>query len=141
MGTPSGHKMRSHVHSSLFSSDVLLVVGYMCGWVWATLTPFLSMDVHAIFVAVRPRQVGHGETDIKAFQGFTHDFQHIRFTATLPKYVVSSPVCPDRLRFPPNLLSLPGVKRPEREADNSPQSSAKIQYECCLTTLSVAKIL
>ena len=93
MGTPSGHKTGSHVHSSLFSSDVFLVVSYVCGWVCTSLTPIPSRDVRVIFLAVGARQGGHAATDIKAFQGFTHDFQHIVVTKTFRKYVVSSPVC------------------------------------------------
>jgi hypothetical protein len=46
----------------------------------------------------------------------------------------SSPQLPERFWIPPSLLcstkvSLPGVKRPGREADNSPPSSAEVK-EC-----------
>ena len=81
----------------------------------------VSRDVWVIFVAAGARQGGPAETDIKALQGFTNDFQQNTVTTTFRKCVVPSPVCPDS----PNLLSLPGVKRQERQADNSPPSSAK----------------
>jgi hypothetical protein len=85
----------------LFSFDVLLVVSYVCGWVCISLTPFLSRDVRVIFLAVGARQGGHAAKDIKAFQDFTHHFQHIIVTATFRKYVVSFPVCPERLWYTP----------------------------------------
>lgn len=97
------------------------------------------MAVRVIFVTVGTRQDGHAEMDIEAFQGFTYGFQHVRGMLTFQKYALSSPVYPSRLWYAPKLLSLPGVKRPQREADNSPQPSARIQYECCLTALSVDK--
>jgi len=70
--------------------------------------PFLSMDVRVIFVAVGLRQVGRGKMDIKAFQGFTHDFQHIRVTLTFlsMSFLLSLPGLSDRNKKTTSRLNL-----------------------------------
>jgi hypothetical protein len=52
----------------------------------------------------------------------------------------SSPLRPDRLWCPPSLLSwVPGVKRPGREADQSPPSSTEVKnaWSCACTASRV----
>jgi hypothetical protein len=47
----------------------------------------------------------------------------------------SSPQWSERLRGPPSLLISPGVKRPGREADHSPTSSAEVKNDGAVPTL------
>jgi hypothetical protein len=79
--------------------------------------------------------------------GYGLDDSEVGVRVPVGPRIITSPCRPDRLWGPPNLLyngyrelSFPGVKRPGREADHSPPTSAEVKKMWIYTSTPLIRL-